>query len=151
MTAQVHEILKMNGKEYSLACTPEIPEDSDFIEIVSDDEKEQFVRGIIFSTACWRRYIGTWEIKDDRLFLVDIIGIFKKTQKELIFADWYSGTLKILKGELLKYIHMEFYSIYEEEIHIVIEKGFVQSIAIIDNRDKKELLNLKIWDWRKLE
>jgi hypothetical protein len=136
MTAQIGEILNLNGKKCSIAGTPMIPENSDFIEKVDITQDEKYLRSIISSTACWRRYLGTWEIKDNKLYHIDVEGALNKKNKEPVFADWYSGTIRIPQGELLKYIHMGFLSIFEEEIQITIENGIVQTLVIINNRNK---------------
>ncbi|MFA6570334.1 MAG: hypothetical protein WCT77_03780 [Bacteroidota bacterium] len=136
MTAQIGEILILNGKKCSIAGTPKIPENCDFIEKIDITQDEKYLRSIISSTACWRRYLGTWEIKENKLYLVDVEGALNKKNKEPVFADWYSGIIKIPQGELLKYIHMGFLSVYEEEIQITIENGIVQTSEIISNRNK---------------
>ncbi|MCK5691146.1 hypothetical protein KAI87_17815 [Myxococcota bacterium] len=47
------------------------------------------------STACWRRYIASWEIRDDKLFLSGLEGRFQLEGEEAIFAEWVSKTLEI--------------------------------------------------------
>ncbi|MFH1050861.1 MAG: hypothetical protein V1779_08040 [bacterium] len=151
MTTQIKEILILNGKKTIMLSEPDIPVDSEFIEdLLKEDGIESLPDKFKFSD-CWRRYLGTWEIKGDKLFLIDIEGSYRKNNKEPIFADWYSGTIIVPQGRLLKNIHLGYKQIYEEEIQIEIEQGFVQSIAVIDNRGKKDVSNFKIWDWRKLE
>ena len=130
MTAQVHEILIYNGKECSMAFCPPIPENLETIIKVSDDEVEKQIENgeieaIILSTACWRDYIGTWEIKDDKFYLTDVVGRYKKIRKEPLFAEWFSDVIIVPKGRLICYVHMGFESVYEKEIHIVIRNGRV--------------------------
>jgi hypothetical protein len=91
----------------------------------------------VFSTACWRCYKGTWEIKDGRFFLASIVGKYKMLTESPIFADWYSGVLRVPRGKLLHYVHMGYGSVYEEEVHVKIEKGVVVKTKVIDNRGKK--------------
>ena len=69
MTAQVHERLIFDGEETSMACCPPLPVGNR--RIVEEDDF------LYFSTACWRGYVGTWEIKEGRFFLVGICGNFK--------------------------------------------------------------------------
>ena len=40
------------------------------------------------------------------------------------------------KGEILQYVHMGFGSVYEQEVHMKIEKGMVVATWIVDNRGK---------------
>ena len=42
--------------------------------------------------------------------------------------------LRIPRGELLKYVHMGFGAVYEEEVHVKIEKGMVTAARVVDNR-----------------
>ncbi len=91
---------------------------------------------MVFTTACWRGYIGTWEIKDGRFYLVNITGRYKIIGNDPIPADWFTGVIQIPQGEVLHYVHMGFGSVYEQEIHVKIEKGKVVKSRVIDNRNK---------------
>lgn len=51
-------------------------------------------------------------------------------------ADWFSGVLRVPQGELLRYVHMGFGSVYERELHISIDKGLVVSTDVILNPPK---------------
>lgn len=136
MTAQIHECLIFEGEDAEMAFCPPIPEghprivEIDCKNISSRDKSDS----ILFSTACWRGYQGTWEIKDGRFFLVGLRGRLKLLGAEPLFADWFSGVLRIPKGEMLLYVHMGFGSVYEQEIHVKIEQGVVVASRIMDNR-----------------
>jgi len=134
MTAQVHENLILDGQETSMAFCPPLPENDSRVVELKDDEIDG--GGIIFSTACWRQYVGTWEIKDNKFYLVNLEGRFKLAEKKPIFADWFTGTLRIPQGEILHYIHMGYGTVYEREMHIKIENGIVTKSKIVDNRNK---------------
>ncbi len=138
MTAQAHEMLIIEGQKTSMAFCPPLPKDHSDIKLLSDDDikAEKDIPSIIFSTACWRQYIGTWELKDGKFYLVDVKGRFKKTSDQPIFADWVTCVLRITSGELLHYVHMGFGSVYEFENHIKIEKGIVVEERRVDNREK---------------
>jgi hypothetical protein len=139
MTAQAHEILILNGEKISIDCCPPLPDnDSRIVELKDDSEIEKKSRhdSIILSTACWRNYIGTWEVKNNKFYLVDIYGRFK-VKESPIFADWFTGVISIPQGEVLHYIHMGFATVYEREQHIKIENGVVVESKVIDNRNKK--------------
>ena len=138
MTAQVHELLIIEGEETSMAYCPPIPPDHPHIQVLTDEEARQIknLPTIIYSTACWRHYIGTWELTEGRLYLRDIQGRFVKINDEPIFADWVTTVIRIPDGELLHYVHMGFGSVYEFENHIKIENGIVVDERRIDNRNK---------------
>jgi hypothetical protein len=62
MTAQIEERLIIDGEETLMAFCPPLPFGHPRLYEVSDeDQNYQFCH-----TACWRRYQGTWEIKDGR-------------------------------------------------------------------------------------
>lgn len=140
MTAQVHEQLILKGEVTSMAFCPPIPEDHpDIISFTTEQMREGQagdLNMLIFSTACWRNYIGTWMISNGRFYLVDINGRFKITSQKPIFADWVSAVLHIPKGELLQYVHAGFGSVYEFEHHIEIENGLVVNEYVVDNRSR---------------
>jgi len=53
------------------------------------------------SSACARGYVGTWEIREGRLNLVDVRGYYKLVGETPLLADWFSGTLQIPRGGLV--------------------------------------------------
>lgn len=135
MTAQFREHLKYNGKEYGMAAEPLYPYlKSNGIEFES------------MTSACWRGYFGKWEIKNNKLFLVDLVAFIEgykdvgleylfQGQNE-VFAEWFNGELRIPQGEMLQYIHMGYASIYEEDLFLDIQNGVLMSSRIVDNRGK---------------
>ncbi|PWQ98840.1 hypothetical protein [Leucothrix pacifica] len=132
MTAQVHEVLIIDGQETSMAFCPPLPEnDSRVIESKDDDGY------ISFSTDCWRQYVGTWEIKENKFYLINLDGNFQLADKTPIFADWFTGVLRVPQGNMMHYVHMEFGSVYECEMHIYIEGGIITKSKTIDNRNKE--------------
>ena len=138
MTAQVHETLIYDGNETSMAFCPPLPENNPRVKMLTDEEiEEDDASGIVFSTACWRQYIGTWEIKGGRFYLKGIEGRYQLGGSEPLFADWFTGVLRIPRGEMLQYVHMGYGSVFEEEVHVKIEQGVVTDTKVIDNRGKK--------------
>jgi tetratricopeptide (TPR) repeat protein len=137
VTAQVHERLIFNGEETSMACCPPLP--FGHARVVASNpgetapDKHDY---IFFSTACWRHYIGTWEIKDSRFFLAKIHGVYKLLGQEPLLADWFTGLLRVPRGKMLGYVHCDFLSVYEEEVRVKIENGVVVGSRVIDNRPR---------------
>ena len=127
MTAQAHEGLILDGERTSMAFCPPLPKNDPRITRVEYNG---------FWTACWRGYVGTWEIKGRKFYLRSLRGGLKLTG-EPIYANWFTGTLRVPRGEMLHYVHMGFGSIHEEELHIKIAKGAVINTRVIDNRRKK--------------
>lgn len=124
MTAQAHEKLILEGVQTSMAFCPPLP--------LSDPRVTKVeYRGL--SSACWRGYIGSWEIKGGQLFLIGLSGRYKLQEGASIFAEWFSGTIKVPSGKILKYVHGGFSTEYEQEKYITIEDGFVVEIIEQDN------------------
>jgi hypothetical protein len=137
MTAQVREGLILEGVKTSMAFCPPIPANHPgIIERPMEEVRKDPGDHLIFSTACWRNYIGTWQLEDGRFYLVEIIGRYHMVSETPIFANWVTAVLRIPQGELLHYVHMGFGSIYEFERHIKIVDGLVVDERIIDNRNR---------------
>ena len=136
MTAQVHETLIYEGEEMSMASCLPLP--TGHPRLTSEDfpgvTKKEGVPGVVFSTACWRRYVGTWEVKGGRLYLRDVRGVYELAGGEPLFAEWVSGWLVVPRGGLLRYVHMGFESVYERELHLRVEAGVVVETREVDNR-----------------
>ncbi len=95
-------------------------------------------------TALWRGYIGSWEIVDDRLYLVGLEGTLENGTEatlgtifpefpERVFAHWYSGTLRIPQGRQLEYVHMGYGSTFERDVFLDIERGVVVNTQVHHN------------------
>jgi len=90
MTAQVHEKLILNGKMTTMMSSPLVPADHEMLIKQRDFQIPD--TSITRSSACWRKYLGTWEVKDRRFYLVSIEGMFNlKEGSSPVFARWFSG------------------------------------------------------------
>jgi hypothetical protein len=134
MTAQVHERLILDGQQTSMAFVPWLP--SPHPRIVSRSEPAGDER-VIYTTACWRRYIGTWELRNARFYLLALVGRFELVGTEPLWADWFSGVLRVPRGRELHYVHMGFGTIFEEELHIRINDGVETDRRRWDNRGRE--------------
>lgn len=130
MTAQVDEILIFNGKKTPISFHPPLPNSHPSVLKV-DQQDVKKINPVIGSTACWRGYIGTWEIQNDQLYLVDIAGCYQMIDSNPIFADWVSGLIRVPQGKLV-YSERSGAKIYEQEIYLRIEQGKVIESTIID-------------------
>ncbi|MBP1688071.1 MAG: hypothetical protein H6Q33_4214 [Deltaproteobacteria bacterium] len=138
MTAQIHEKLILDGEETSMAFCPSLPEGHPRVFEPGPDEVVRDAADVVlFSTACWRGYQGTWEIKDGRFYLIALRGRFQLRPGSPVLADWFSGVLRVPRGEKLLHVHMGFGSIYEQELHVKIENGKVVTTRVVDSRAKK--------------
>lgn len=162
MTAQFREVLFYKGERMGMAEEPLKP-------FLSMREDIQFASNC---TACWRGYIGNWEIKDNKLYLVELKFGFNVDEtlemndlfpgQSEVFAEWYSGEIRVPTGERLEYVHMGYASIYEKDIFLVFINGKLVNEYEVDNReaynkrkeevaiqDKKSSSPQKTW-WKRL-
>lgn len=126
MTAQMNEILHMDGERYALCSLPL----EGFFELGGD--KPAFFSP---NTACWRGYIGQWELRADRLYLVELRGWLENGARvaglvdlfpgfpDRVFAHWCSDTLRIPQGRRLKYVHAGFGSEFECDLLLTFRHG----------------------------
>jgi hypothetical protein len=133
MTAQVHERLILDGEQTSMNCDPPLPHHHPRIIVRPDANMREDDR-IMNSTACWRRYVGSWELRDGRLYLLAIDGRYQLTGPEPLPADWFNGILIVPIGETLEYVHVGFESVFAEEVHIRIKNGVEIGRRRYDNR-----------------
>ena len=142
MTAQLKEILLYKGKKFGMATEPLAP----YLKNRKD------INFLFRSTACWRGYFGTWELRDKKLFIIalkactddyrdyeaDLNYLFPN--KNEVFADWFSGEIRVPQGKMLQYVHMGYQSIFEKDLMLKFKKGVLIDEKVID---KVEQMNLK--------
>lgn len=143
MTAQNPDVLVYEGRRRALCSNPL---ESYFEQHPPRPDWDAWC------SACWRGYVATWAIVNERLLLAELRGqatahaiasgttfagdlgrgdasvslrtVFPEAQSPVL-AEWYTGTLRIPDGELLEYVHAGYLSRYEREIVIEIERGRV--------------------------
>ena len=136
MTAQFGEALRHEGETHSM-----------FSEPLGDYFALSGVRSPFDTTVCtalWRGYVGSWEIVEARLYLVELHGTLEDGSigtlaslfpdyPERVFAHWYTGTIRIPQGERLEYVHMGYRSTYERDLLLDLEHGVVVKKRIRQN------------------
>jgi hypothetical protein len=133
-TAQYPDKIIYNGKEYYLHSNP--------LEAFFKTNPDKRPKGGIRSTALWRGYVATYEIRNNQLYVKDIEiecidtsskesfnykwkSVFNEVfpnQKEFK-VDWLTGLLVMPYGKLLNYVHMGYGSTYKNYILLEIDKG----------------------------
>jgi len=142
-TAQIPDFLIYEGDTLSIYANPL----ESYFENHPRPDKV-FQRYGYNSTACWRGYIGYWELSNDSLFLVELQGdstvidlslVFKdrKTDKK-IHADWCNSSLLNPYGKLIHYEHMGYGSIYEYEKKFEFTNGILKGIVHFDNSKSRK-------------
>lgn len=136
MTAQFAERLLYQGENYAMCTNPL----TDYFELGGDQP-----RFVATSTALWRGYIGSWEIVDKRLYLVALEGVLQGGASatletvfpgfpDRVFAHWYSGTVRLPRGELLNYVHGGYASTFEMDILLDFERGILTGGTVRHNK-----------------
>lgn len=138
-TAQIPDIIFWNGKEYMLHSNP--------LEDYFEKHPEKRPKNVISSTALWRGYVATFEIRDSILLVKDIQIEYwdekdkkgsrtkwKSVMQEVfpggneVKVDWLTGLLVLPYGDIVNYIHMGYGSTYENYFLLEIDSGkFVKS------------------------
>lgn len=123
MTIQAADILSYNGKKTSIASEPL----KSYLDARSD------VGFVYKTTALVRGYIGKWEIKNKKLYLISLVGFIENNkQVDLnylfpneteVFANWFSGDIRIPEGKLLKKINLGYASVFEKDRFLCFKKG----------------------------
>jgi hypothetical protein len=138
MTAQTPDSILINGELHLLETLPL----ETYVDLGGRLPKFDYM-----NSACWRGYLGTWEIHEDRLYLVKIeapvvfdegdqyvtLGDLFPGFPERVFAHWYSGTLQIPQGDQIESDHDNFESVFERDLLIEIQNGVVMKTTIKHN------------------
>jgi hypothetical protein len=151
-TAQTPDKLLHQGKVYDLFSNPL----EEFYRAEGRSRPEFMVKPFTMSSGNWRGYVATWKLNDGKLHLTKIdswlcAGATKDTCKSVkledlfpkkvsggaVFADWFTGTLRVPKGEQLKYVHMGYASVYERENLFEIVNGKLTGSKVVDNGGKE--------------
>ena len=134
-TAQYGDLL-ITGKDTSWIT-------SNPLEIYFKNKGERTLGDLELEGSCsalWRGYVATWKLESDSLFLVRVqtdycgdnpkeIDLTTEFNTNHIYANWVNHTLVRTKGELLRYVHAGYASIYEEEIFYSFNNGILESTS----------------------
>lgn len=135
MTSQIADKCIYLGMEYAMPdCLTFPSEDSRIVKVSYDEASDEDKNSIVYSNACWRNYIATWEIKNDCLYIKKLEGKYRLVVSEPILADWFTGDVVLPQGELIENpIDLDFELIYEKEITLTIVSGIVTQSDIREN------------------
>lgn len=126
MTAQVNDILIYKDETLPIASKP----------LKSYLEKATLPHNLVPpSSACWRGYVAQWAIDNKKLFLINWHGYILDYQEvgidylfpgeEFVFADWFSGEIRIGIGGMVLYIHGGYESVHRGNRFLIFEKGIL--------------------------
>ncbi len=135
MTAQIAERLIFEGENLAMCSEPL----SDYFAL-GGREPPFDAR----CTALWRGYVGTWEVRDSRLYLLSLEGELADGSvanlatifpgfPDRVFAHWFSDTVRLPRGRQLEYVHMGYGSTFEQDIFLEFEKGVLVKSWVVEN------------------
>jgi len=121
-TSQIPDRVEYNGTDFNLGRSPFF--DSETYPLEKYFEQNDTLKKNVFweyrgavSSNCWRGYVAQWQIKDDKLFLLDfsfypsvkedkkgdlfaqkkqpknILSLLNKDWKSPVFAEWFNGEM----------------------------------------------------------
>lgn len=141
MTAQMLERLIYQGETHGMACEPL----KAYLEQTGIDIHSLNTSGVwVHCTALSRGYVGTWEVLDDRLYLVSLAPFdAEDTTVSLecvfpgwgprVFAQWFSGEIRVPLGKMTNYVHGGFASTWEQDLFLHFEHGVLLRTRCIQN------------------
>jgi hypothetical protein len=136
-TAQEGDVLFLKGKRYFIYTNP--------LDGFLDNNPEKLPKSDVVSSSNWRGYVATWDVKDERLVLIDvtILRSVTTTSKKAfrteprsvmsdlfpgntdVIATWFTGHVIVPDGKLVNYVHMGYASTYDKYIILRVEGGLV--------------------------
>jgi len=139
MTAQFTENLTYEGQVYAM-CTEPLGTYFQLTGVFPDFSKD--------CTALWRGYIGTWEVRLDRLYLLKLDGHLASGEDislatlfpefpERVFAHWYTGSVRLPQGRRIEYVHMGYQSRHEADLFLDFERGHLVARRLVTNEQCK--------------
>ena len=163
-TAQYSDIIIYNGKKYSLETNPL----ESYFEKYPDKRPKDRYGVEVGSTALWRGYVATFEIKDNQLYLRDIqkevatdssgintieVNVLTEVfpNQELVKVDWFTGLLVLPEGKVINYVHMGYASTSERYILLEIDEGNLKKERHFDYKEYSELREKQFQAFKKTE
>ena len=147
MTQQTEETLIAGGRAYTIRELP--------LGACTDASvRERMTHLQASSSALWRGYLGTWEIKAGRLWLVDLEATIREHHDPTdpanwqhadrgmawlfpgtsgpVLADWFTGVLESPRGRAQRTGQYSYGTPYTRVFHV--EAGAIVGTELLDNR-----------------
>jgi hypothetical protein len=160
-TAQVPDRISYDGKEYALHTNP--------LEPYFFKQPDKRPKGSVTS-ALWRGYVATFEVKDNSLLLKDIdILVYEEIKDgkgeyklrsvkdslvpkgQVLQIDWFTGILVLPYGKLVNYVHMGYGSTYSDYILLEIKSGKLTGERKLDGKQYKAFKERQFQAFKKTE
>ena len=139
MTTHVNEVLRHNGESLSMCATP--------LSLLLEQQSIPWTFKATLVTAPHRRYVGTWQIEGARLYLIglqetgDTFGQWNTFPMEAVFpgfpdgvfAHWFTGDLRCVRGKFLQRVRKVYGDIYEEDVIFRFQRGVLEKEWVVCN------------------
>ena len=139
MTIQIRETFIYEGLKYGITEEP--------LEQYLSKLKEKPVLNS-GKTLCWRGYYGTWHLKDNKLFLVELIAYgpnyveydieYIFPGEIVVFANWYCGKIDIPYFDILNDNNNEMDSVKEKQMLLEIKNGVLINTVVQERAHREE-------------
>jgi hypothetical protein len=101
------------------------------------------------STALWRGYVGTWEVREGRLYLIAIraqledgttvtLETLFPGYPDRVFAHWFTGELRVPQGRVINYVHQGYQTQFQADLFLYLEKGMLISTELVRHVQEDE-------------
>jgi hypothetical protein len=139
-TAQVPDVIELDGKQYALLVNP--------LEGYFADHPQRRPAANVRTTANWRGYVAHFAIAGSELVVTDVRILSEartggdRSVLSDVFPDgarpvarWFTGNLVVPDGKVVRYVHMGYASEYERYIVIQVEAGVAAQPRRLDRRE----------------
>jgi len=138
ITAQVPDYIVLDGKRELLHTNP-------LNDFLTAQNSRRLPGGATITSAKWRGYLATWEVRNGRLLLtridVELLDSVapageRSTRSHNALCDlfpgdsdvpatWFTGNLIIPRGDLIRYAHLGYASIYQQYTILEVVSGMI--------------------------
>ena len=160
-TAQYPDLIIYEKDTFALHSNP--------LEEYFDQYPDKRPKDGIISSALWRGYVATFEVKDGEVYVRDVeIEVWDKESKrdhdikwvsvmDQVFPEgglkisWMNSILILPYGEMVDYVHMGYASTYSNYILLEVVKGNVNRVKKLDYRAFVEFKEKQFQEFKKTD
>jgi hypothetical protein len=101
MTRQQPDLIEISEELYPTYSQPlsTLPKNHKYVKRLSREIARKWEPDLMFMTCFFRGYQAHWAIRNDRLFLVEVHGLYELCVSSEVPATWFSGHIIIHEGE----------------------------------------------------